>query len=420
MGTLGAPDEVVRGQGNRSNPPASARPRVAISLGLAGRLPTTALGVEAGLFLAFFGVRAVNVVQLSMAFPGSLAAASRPSLDAALAGLFFLESAVLLWFLARAGSVARPALFAMDYTTAVLVLGGQPFYGVGVLSFTEWTTWGFAVSVSAAMLGGMALVRWRVVLAQGAGLAVVYLVTVLPRATTDSGALTTVTNSAAYLAFAALARFGSGYLRRLGRDADGLRQRAVEAARVAEVERHRRLLHDQATILAYFAQDGLDEGMQTALRRQAAVGAAEIRAFMSTEGPAVDASPGALGPALRAAARPFPDLPLTVNVELVDSLVLAPATTAAVARAVATLLHNVRVHADATSSVLHGDHDGASWEVLVRDNGRGFDRESTLLGYGLGEQVVGALAEQSCTATIDARPGEGTTVTLRGPMLSPR
>ena len=188
----------------------------------------------------------------------------------------------------------------------------------------------------------------------------------------------------------------------------------MEAARNAgqlERDRHRVLLHDQATVLQLLSRGEHDPDLDLALRRQAAVGAAEIRVFMT--GRRKD-RPGArdLAAVVRGAAAPFTDLPLTLNLELGDEVIMDPSVATALARAVATVLHNVRVHADAQSVVVHADSVDQEWEVVVRDDGVGFDPELTALGFGLSEQVRRAMFELGCRVRIESAVGEGTTVTL--------
>jgi len=55
----------------------------------------------------------------------------------------------------------------------------------------------------------------------------------------------------------------------------------------------------------------------------------------------------------------------------------------ALVEALATLLHNVRRYALAQEVVVHVERDEVSWELVVRDDGVGFDPAQTSLGYGL-------------------------------------
>lgn len=50
--------------------------------------------------------------------------------------------------------------------------------------------------------------------------------------------------------------------------------------------------------------------------------------------------------------------------------------------------------------------------VTTRDSGSGFDLDHGQPGAGIGESIVGRMAEVGGTATIESRPGVGTRVTL--------
>lgn len=84
----------------------------------------------------------------------------------------------------------------------------------------------------------------------------------------------------------------------------------------------------------------------------------------------------------------------------------------------ATLLHNVRLHADASSVVLHADinQGGSEWELTVRDDGCGFDPAAVRTGYGLRVQVTQTLTRHRIRVDVDSFPGDGTTITLHGPL----
>ena len=66
--------------------------------------------------------------------------------------------------------------------------------------------------------------------------------------------------------------------------------------------------------------------------------------------------------------------------------------------------------------VVHADTDGRTWEVVVSDDGVGFDQESQPLGFGLSTQVRDALAVHGVSAEIVSSPGRGTSVTIVGPV----
>ncbi len=381
-----------------------------------GPLPTTTAGVETALVLALAGTWLVTIVQLAIALPSSVAHSTFALLNGVLGVGWLAWRAAVLTLVLRRRSVVAPRLLVAEVVLAIVVLATQPLFTAAEGRFYSWDAWGFAVTVSAALWVGMSAPSMTRALLVSGLLAAVYLGAILPGAADADRLMTPITNALAYLAFGALGRLGSHYLRRLGAAADAGRTEAAEAARQVEREQHRQLLHDQATILRLLATPDLPPAVLSALRSQAALGAAQIRSFMDERH--VDDSKGTLGVALRSAARQFPDLPLVVTVDLVDEVVIEQATAAAVRDAVVTLLHNVRVHAHAQECVLHGDVEGGEWEVVVTDDGVGFDLEWTPRGYGLARLVTGALGQAGCTVSVRSALGEGTSVTLRGPLTS--
>jgi len=85
--------------------------------------------------------------------------------------------------------------------------------------------------------------------------------------------------------------------------------------------------------------------------------------------------------------------------------------------ALATLLHNVRRYALAQEVVVHVERDEVSWELVVRDDGVGFDPAQTSLGYGLRRQVlaVAVVGEVGGQVSISSEVGVCTAVRLWGP-----
>ena len=380
--------------------------------GLDGKLPTTADGVETAMVLVLVGLWVINITQLAIASHASVERSTDPTFS------WILEIAVvariMCWFVVvvftRTVAVTWAILVDVAFGVGILVVQTR---GIPPSAYNSWGAWAYAITLPCAFWAGIGLARmWQSALA-GSVCATAYLIALLPGATASGDATTPVTNSAAYLAFAVLGHAGATYLRRLAADADVARLEAARTAQQLERDRHRRLLHDQATVLQLLSRGEADPDLELALRRQAAVGAAEIRVFMT--GRRKD-RPGArdLASVVRCAAAPFTDLPLTLNVELGDQVNLDPAVSTALARAVATVLHNVRVHADAQSVVVHADSVGQQWEVTVRDDGRGFDPRVTVLGYGLSEQVQATMIELGCRVRIESAVGEGTTVTMAG------
>jgi signal transduction histidine kinase len=87
-------------------------------------------------------------------------------------------------------------------------------------------------------------------------------------------------------------------------------------------------------------------------------------------------------------------------------------------------LNNVLKHSNATRVAITlriaGDNGSESLQLLVYDNGRGFDlSQSTQFHNGLSnmrERVLSLGGE----LTIDSRPGAGTDIRARVPLLGPR
>lgn len=377
------------------------------------RLPTSADGANYAVVLGFLCLRAVNVVQLVASLPGGLARSTRPTLDAALVALFCAETAILTVYLRR-GRVWTPPLVWCDVAVGCVVLIGQSAVTAPTDRLDTWDAWGYAVTLSCALAAGVGLRHRRQVLTAAVALMACYLWESLLVGQVTQWS-TAATNSVGYLAFATAGWVTAGYLRRMGRDADQFREQVGVLAARAEAERHRRLLHDQATVLGLLSRDVTDPRLLDALRRQAASGASRINSFL--EGRPQIGDGRTLGAGIRLAALEFTDLPLTVNVDLVDALVVDEEVGAAVRSAVTTLLHNVRLHSQASSCVVHADGDAqaGSWEIVVTDDGNGFEintTEGTRAGFGLRGQVVEPLNELGVRVHLASSPGVGTTVTL--------
>src|SRR5439155_23683807 len=87
---------------------------------------------------------------------------------------------------------------------------------------------------------------------------------------------------------------------------------------------------------------------------------------------------------------------------------------AAMIGAVREAVTNVYRHSGARSVVLHTRQRDGGVEVLVRDQGRGFD-PSIQVGFGLASSIRGRIVDVGGRADIWSRPGRGTAVTLWAP-----
>jgi signal transduction histidine kinase len=370
----------------------------------------------------FLGVRAVGLAQLAVALPTALRHATSVPLFLAVLAAYLAESALLATVTVRARRYRDARLGWLDTAVATLVLLLQPAFTARADSTGSWTAWGFALTLGSAAGAAIVFVRRReTVLAVGV-LAGCYLVAGLPAADGAQMRTTMVSNALAYVGFAVLTRLLVGYLRRLGADAERAREAAAEAARLVEVERQRLLLHDNIGVLRLLARADLPAELGDPLRKQAVELANRVRLFLDDAAGALRQAPQpddavTLPEVVRRVALDFGDLPLELSTDLATGVLLTRAAAETLGRALSTLLANVRLHAAAEVVVLHGDADQAEreWEVTVRDDGRGFDPAATPPGFGLRVQVRQALAEHDISTHVHSVPGDGTSVTLRGP-----
>ncbi|WP_194904117.1 hypothetical protein [Catenulispora rubra] len=391
-------------------------------------MPTTPAGVEICALAFFLGVRAVALLQLAVALPTALRDTTSPTLFIALLTGYAAESAVLATATVRARCYRSRAWGWADAVVAVAVLLAQPAFITRADATGSWTAWGFALTLDSAAGAAIVFRRRREVVAAVAPLSGVYLATMFPVAIGASARITVVSNTFAYVGFAVLARLLVGYLRRLALDAEIARDAAAagaaQGARLRHLQAQRLLLHDNIGLLRLLAQPDLPPELAGPLRGQALELANRVRRFLDdlhTEpAPRPPAGPGGPVPltdAVYAAVDGFGDLPLELSVDLAADVHVVPAAAAALTGALATLLANVRLHADARLVVVHADADELAgwWEVTVHDDGRGFDPAVTPLGFGLREQVTGVLTRHDVSTLIGSEPGDGTSVTLRGP-----
>lgn len=379
---------------------------------LGGALTTTADGVELGMLRSFTGLRIVNVVQTTLAVATLASVSPHPALDVVLLVVFVVETVLFVALCLRAGTVRRRRLVTADIVFGAVLLLLQPLIAREEHRIGSWEAWGYAVTLSCALLAGMALSRrwmWGAVV----GLSAAYLVGGLQGNMLSGQLWSALTNVFGYGAFALVGAVISDYLRRLGAEADLQRGLAEQAAAEAERNRARMVLHDTASLLTRLGRGAADDAV---LRRQATAGANAVTAFMAgVAGREVtDGESRCLADVVADAASAFVDLPITLNLDLARDLDLDPDLVRVVGGAVVTLLHNVRQHAQADTCVVHADatDDGRSWEVTVRDDGRGFDPASTSQGFGLSRQVRAAAEAAGLGVSVVSGPDEGTVVTL--------
>ena len=108
---------------------------------------------------------------------------------------------------------------------------------------------------------------------------------------------------------------------------------------------------------------------------------------------------------------------LTVDVVVVGDHDLDAGLDALVAASREALV-NAAKHAQVDRVSVYAELDGQAAEVFVRDRGIGFDPDRTdPLRHGIRGSILGRLARHGGTAVIKSRPGEGTEVQLRLPLV---
>ncbi|MDQ1295862.1 MAG: hypothetical protein QG608_3749 [Actinomycetota bacterium] len=397
-----------------------------------GGLPTTPEGVEAGALTVFLGIRFVNLVQLAMVLPVSLRHTTRPAVFVAVLAGFVAETVVLTVVLVRAGHYADRRWGRADALTSALALLLQPTF-TGPRDITgDWTAWAFACTLSTVVGAAIVFPRRREFSFVVALLAVSYFAAAFPHADEGQVRATVLGNTLAYPGFALLSRLLLGYLRKLSQDAEAARSEATRAAAFAaglrELERQRSLLHDSSKVLRQLSEPRLPQELEITLKSQAVVLTDQIRAFLEDPlqehayGGGTD-RPGASGSrsrplvqAVQEALADTPGLPVEQSLTLATGVELAGPAAEALTLAVATVLNDVRVRAQARGIVVRADADPeeGGWEVTVIDDGQGLDPESASAGSGLWSQVKQNLAGHGISARVHPVPGEGTRVTLTG------
>lgn len=384
---------------------------------LRGRLATTSAGVEIGLIRVMLAIRVANVIQLWAALPALYASMLYPNLNVALGVLYTAHSAAAVLLAARHGTLRWPAFVAADVAFMCFLLTVQPRTVPVDVRVGTWAAWAHPLTLSTAVLLAVGVrLPWAV--AGVATLITAYVATSLPAVLGTDKQWTVMTNSVTFVAFALMGGIVAPYLRRLGHVADDGHKAAealgTAAGAEAEMERHRRLLHDHASLLAHIGQRLFtDRAITDAVAQEALDGSRAVQAFLAqASGGPVQYDRPTLAAVSRETCARFPDLPLTINVDLAELLELQQHVADTLGSALHTLLMNVRKHSGATSCVVHAEASPSSWELTVRDDGVGFDLATTPMSFGLSRQVRAPCLELGLSVNIESAPGEGTVVRI--------
>ncbi|SDP04231.1 Signal transduction histidine kinase [Pedococcus dokdonensis] len=369
---------------------------------------------ERGIALVSPAMRCVVLVQVVVSVGSGVRSAVHPTAYALLTAAVLAVSVVLIVQCLATGSVRRGIWHAPDLVLAWVALPAMNVLlpeGHVVGTWESWAT-GYAINVGA--LAATWLRPWAAIVASLALGAWGFAWLALAHETSWETNLNNALTIPGYAVVVALLAY---YLRALAADADQAREDAVAATRALELERYQLTVHDATSILRLLSDEDTPAEVLPGLRLQADREAQRLRHYLTDQplhAPGDDRR--TVGTMLATALHGFDDLPLEPAVELGADVALREDVWTAAARAVATILHNVRMHASARQVVVHADTDGSTWEVVVSDDGIGFDQESEPFGFGLHTQVRQALGELGVEAQIRSVPGRGTSVTIVGPV----
>lgn len=376
--------------------------------------PSAVRRAERGIALVAPAMRGVVLVQIVVSATSGARLSSRPGLYLALTLLVVAVSAVLVVQCLRSGSVRAGHWHVPDLVLAWVALPSMNLLLPPESVIGTWESWAAGYAINVAALAATWQTPRVAVVSSGTLGAWVFLWT---SAAGQRSWETNLNNALTIPGYAVVVALIAFYLRALAADADLSREDAIAATRALELERYQLTVHDATSILRMLSDEDTPDEVLPGLRRQADREARRLRHYLAGRG---TVSPGdhrrTVGSMVGTALVGFEDLPVEPALELGADVELDEPVWAAMTRAVTTLLHNVRLHAEATQVVVHADTDGTSWEVVVSDDGVGFDPERTRPGLGLERQVRQALADVGVTATVRSAPGRGTSVTMVGPV----
>lgn len=217
-------------------------------------------------------------------------------------------------------------------------------------------------------------------------------------------------------------RWGMSRLVRIARAADTVAAEAAEAQRrirvtervSAQMAEESRVLHDTAiNTLGAIAQGGAGTADSEQVRAQCARDVALLRTLRT--------QPSLLTPAGLREIFQQPGLPLRRQGAGDDELarcerLLPTSTTTALVRCVQEAVTNATKHSGADHAIVDVAVSAAELRVIVRDRGTGFSGDTTAAGFGIGASIMERARDNGFDATVESRPGEGTTVSLTVPL----
>lgn len=280
-----------------------------------------------------------------------------------------------------------------------------------------WLNWSVAYCGRVVSFAAAWSRTWKGPVLAGCGTAAVYGAIALPANGDQPVAI--LENMADYIFFSLGAWVFVTMIRRVARAADDNRLRAVELGTELELMRYRAHVHDATGLLARLSRPDTPTNLLPALQEQAAAESNRLRhEILQTRPASPKTSDGTIG--LEAvvwdAASGFSHLPLEIAVGRGHGIILPDAQAEALRQALVALLYNVSFHAEASRVNVYADHGESHWEVVVSDDGAGFDPQQTEFGFGLATQAGTSLRSHDMQIEIDSQPASGTSITISGPI----
>lgn len=279
----------------------------------------------------------------------------------------------------------------------------------------DWTHWAPGYALSPPVFLAACSKSPRLTLAMGALMGTIYVACTMPSLMEAQRSV--LINGISYPLFAGSAAAFAAYSRRLAYMSDTNRDNAIAAATELELSNYRFHVHNASGLLARLGQPNLAPEELPALRRQAAAEANRLRhEFLlgRATSPIPKSTCMTLGEVVWNATDGFGCLPLEISMALGHRAVLESQPALALRAAIVSILHNIQFHAIAQSVLIHADLTNDIWELIVRDDGVGFDPDPRLFGFGLKEQVFSSLHANEMSVTLESKRGVGTCITITG------
>lgn len=315
------------------------------------------------------------------------------------------------WVVTRLRGQARwrdPAVAGLEIATAVTALasGRANLHPGDQGTWLHWAPWSFASNA----VCGQAMANSPLDAAV-AGAAAIGVAMVSPGPTRSD----VIANSAALGAFFVGARILAAQIRR---DASGVvdarADAMAEGARLAaDHERlaQLRLLHDSAVQTLEAVGSGQLGEVQT-IRTLAETEAARLRSALQDRNMSASGDLGVALTELVTSSR-YADVRIDVDVPLTTTV--SPAVRTALVDACGEALTNVVKHANVDHATVTVTISNEEVQLVVRDEGNGYDTNRIREGFGLLNSIRSRLAVVGGAVHVESAPGRGTTITLRAP-----